>query len=403
MVLMRQKQPVLPPQPKLEELPPADQFYYHENLKAREIRWRSAKLLAIALIGIAIAYKPANDSVEWAYRVLGFPTTAKPSLEVNFKPDEDFNTPLKIGDKVLDHVVTSGFGERDKPCPSCSSKHGGVDLGTPIGTPVYAIGKSGSTSSFQDGFVDVACPFNPFNPPEGLAAYVTSPLLPEYEIQLFHLNECYSGRHPVGSMIAKSGNSGASTGPHLHIGVKFKGELIDPPRGFVLWLLQGKEPTKAPTVASPNVKAFLEAIRYAEGTNKPEGYQTIFTGAKFNDFSKHPDTVKCAIGLSGEKICSAAAGAYQYMPDTWAWVSKEINAKDFSPENQDRGAIALLKKRGVLDLIEKGEISTAFTKVCEEWASISCDKNSVIGAYPNQAVKPIGELMEVYKKKRGSK
>jgi muramidase (phage lysozyme) len=202
-------------------------------------------------------------------------------------------------------------------------------------------------------------------------------------------------------MIAKSGNSGASTGAHLHVGVKFKGELIDPPRGFVLWLLQGKEPTKTPVVASPNVKAFLEAIRYAEGTDTPDGHRTMFTGAKFNDLSKHPDTIKCAIGLDGKEICSAAAGIFQYMPNTWAWVSKEINAKDFSLENQYRGGIALLKHRGVLDLIEKGEIATAFTYVCEEWASVSCDKNSVIGAYPKQAVKPIGELMEVYKKKRG--
>ena len=57
----------------------------------------------------------------------------------------------------------------------------------------------------------------------------------------------------------------------------------------------------------------------------------------------------------------------------------------------------------MLDLIEKGEISTAFTKVCEEWASVSCDKNSIEGAYPNQAVKPISELMKVYKKKKEGK
>jgi murein DD-endopeptidase MepM/ murein hydrolase activator NlpD len=265
MVLLSQKQSVLPPQPKLEELPKPDQFYYHENLRKREARWRGAKLLAIALLGVAIAYKPANDSVKWAYRFLGFPTTAKPSLEVNFKPDEDFNAPLKVGDKVLSYEVTSGFGKREKPCPSCSEDHKGVDIATPVGTPVYAIGKLGSKSSFHDGFVDVACPFNPSNPPEGMAAYVTSPLLPEYEIELFHLNECYSGRHPVGSMIAKSGNSGASSGPHLHVGVKLKGELIDPPRGIVSWLLQGKEPTKAPT--KPVVERLRNAIAGQESNH----------------------------------------------------------------------------------------------------------------------------------------
>lgn len=352
------------------------------------------------MVSIAILYKPANESIRWALRTAGFPSLAKTSLEVNFKPAEDFSKPLKVGDKVLGYTVTSGFGKREKPCPSCSSDHKGVDLDTPIGTPLYAIGKEDSASKFQDGFVDVACPFNPFNPPEGMAAYVTSPLLPEYEIELFHLNECYSGRHPVGSMIAKSGNSGASTGPHLHVGVKFRGQHIDPPKGFVLWLLQGKEPVAPPIIKTPRVKAFLETIRYAEGTEGDKGYSTIFSGATFSDFSKHPDTVKC-IGKDKNKQCSAAAGAYQYMPFTWEWVAKDINANDFSPENQERGAVHLLKKRGVLKLIEEGYIEDAFVGVCKEWASVSCEKNSVKGAYPKQAVKSIEELMKVYKKKLG--
>lgn len=218
-------------------------------------------------MSIAILYKPANESVRWALRTAGFPSLSKTSLEVNFKPTEDFNKPLKVRDKVLGYTVTSGFGKRETPCPSCSSDHKGVDLDTPVGTPLYAIGKADSASKFHDGFVDVACPFNPFNPPEGMAAYITSPLLPEYEIELFHLNECYSGRHPVGSMIAKSGDSGASTGPHLHVGVKFRGQHIDPPKGFVLWLLQGKQPTEVSS--KPIVQRLRNAIAGQESNHDP--------------------------------------------------------------------------------------------------------------------------------------
>ena len=205
-----------------------------------------------------VVIKPLNSAKDWAWQALHFPTFDKSSLEENFKPlatDKDFNLTFKLGDKVLEWEVTSVFGKREKPCPSCSSDHKGVDINTPIGTPLYAIGEEKSASSFHDGYVDVACPWNPNNPPEGIAAYIQSPLLPDTEIALFHLNECYSGRHPVGAMIAKSGNSGVSTGAHLHYGVKVKGEWIDPPRGYLMWILQGKKPQ--------STKPIVERLRNA--------------------------------------------------------------------------------------------------------------------------------------------
>lgn len=415
MVLTFQKQPVLPPQPKLEDLPLIDQFNFHENLKAKERLWRSGKLLAIVCIAIGITVKPANDLLKWSWRFAGLPTTdtLKLAISKEYKPSDVLNMPLKEGDIVSGFPVTSAYGERDKPNADASSDHKGVDIGTPVGTPLYVIGRPKAGSAFT-GYADVFCSLPMANDARGYAAYVKSADFPDIEFVYYHLkaNSCTSGRLEPGTKFAETGDTGNSTGPHLHFGTKLRGdwtkadfrdEWFEPKRWHVQWTLEGREPSKEPVVATPNVKAFLGAIRYAEGTDHADGYRTIFTGAKFDDFSKHPDTVKCAIGPEGKEICSAAAGAYQYMPDTWAWVSKEINAKDFSPENQERGAIALLKKRGVLDLIEKGEISTAFTKVCEEWASVSCDKNSIEGAYPNQAVKPISELMKVYKKKKEGK
>ena len=349
-----------------------------------------------------VVIKPLNSAKDWAWQALNFPTFDKSSLEENFKPlatDKDFNSNFKLGDKVLEWEVTSVFGKREKPCPSCSSDHKGVDINTPIGTPLYAIGEEKSTSSFHDGYVDVACPFNPLNPPEGIAAYIQSPLLPDTEIALFHLSECYSGRHPVGAMIAKSGDSGASMAPHLHYGVKVKGEWIDPPRGYLMWILQGKKPQS--TLPVQEVKPFLDMIRFAEGTDKEDGYKTMFSGAKFNDFSKHPDKVNSTI-FDGKVLKSAAAGAYQFMPDTWERASKATNAIDFSPPNQDRAAVFLIKERGALDLVKQEKIKQATFALCEEWASLPCYEGDTKGAY-NQAVKPIDKLMEVYKSKSGKK
>jgi len=218
-----------------------------------------------------VAIKPFNNFVEWGWRSLNLPTFDKSSLETNLKIDPtnaDFNAPLKVGDKVFSYEVTSVFGKRKQPTLGASTDHQGVDIGTPVGTPIYAVGKSDGKNNFSQGYVDVACPFNINNPPEGIAAYITTPLLPEYEIALFHLSECYSGRHPIGAMIAKTGDTGVSTAPHLHFGVKQNGQWIDPPRGFVISALQGKwyEPTNS---TKPIVEKLRNAIAGQESNHNP--------------------------------------------------------------------------------------------------------------------------------------
>jgi hypothetical protein len=245
--------------------------YRHQHWLNKEKAYRLGNFCRVTISAVLLSFvviKPLNSAKDWAWQALNLLTFDKSSLEENFKPlatDKDFNSTMKLGDRVLEWEVTSVFGKREKPCPSCSSDHKGVDIWMPIGTPLYAIGEEKSTSSFHDGYVDVACPFNPLNPPEGIAAYIQSPLLPDTEIALFHLSECYSGRHPVGAMIAKSGNSGASTGAHLHYGVKVKGEWIDPPRGYLMWILQGKKPQST----KPIVERLRNAIAAQESNHNP--------------------------------------------------------------------------------------------------------------------------------------
>ena len=220
--------------------------YRHQVLSQQEKQLRTRNTIRIGFSVVAwsiILVKPFNSFSEWGWRSLNLFTFDQSSLETNLKidaNDKDFNAPLKLGEKVLQWGVTSAFGKRESPTVGASSDHRGVDIGTSVGTPLYAIGKTDGKNDFSQGYVDVACPLNIGNPPEGLAAYVTSPLLPEYEFALFHLNECYSGRHPIDAMIAKTGNTGISTAPHLHFGVKKNGQWIDPPRGFVISTLQGK-------------------------------------------------------------------------------------------------------------------------------------------------------------------
>jgi muramidase (phage lysozyme) len=118
-------------------------------------------------------------------------------------------------------------------------------------------------------------------------------------------------------------------------------------------------------------RGLLSAIAWAEGTRTKDGkigYDIMFGGNKFNDFSRHPDTVNRTPGYA-----SAAAGAYQFMPKTWEMISKELGLNDFSPESQDIAALALAKKRlpGGLNSINKagGLTPELLAKLAPEWAS----------------------------------
>jgi murein DD-endopeptidase MepM/ murein hydrolase activator NlpD/muramidase (phage lysozyme) len=108
---------------------------------------------------------------------------------------------------------------------------------------------------------------------------------------------------------------------------------------------------------SPQVRAMLDTIAWAEGAN----YNTLFGGGTFSDFSRHPNRV---IRRSG--FASTAAGRYQFLKDTW----DGLNLTDFTPANQDRGCVLLLRRRGALAAIEAGDIPRALQSISYEWASL---------------------------------
>ena len=155
-------------------------------------------------------------------------------------------------------------------------------------------------------------------------------------------------------------------------------ELKSPHGGFFNWYVfqphvQINDPTPSHTEASGSkqVMAFLDAIAWPEGTDKSvgdgvrTGYNIMFTGKTFSSFADHPRRVICSGSL-----CSDAAGRYQFLSKTWDGVAKKLGLKDFSPSNQDKAAIQLIKQRGALDEIEKGKIRAACDILSWEWASL---------------------------------
>ncbi|MCW5907306.1 MAG: glycoside hydrolase family protein [Chitinophagales bacterium] len=133
-----------------------------------------------------------------------------------------------------------------------------------------------------------------------------------------------------------------------------------------------------------NVQAFLKAIRYAEGTDGANGYRTMFTGKLFDSYTDHPRQLNCSGSL-----CSTAAGAYQFLSATWDDLRLALGLNDFSPANQDKGAIELIRRKNALNDVTEGRFETAIAKVNTVWASLP-------GAPYGQPTKTMAQLKQVY-------
>jgi Peptidase family M23 len=123
--------------------------------------------------------------------------------------------------------VTSPYGAleefRDHP-------HSGVDLSMPIGTDVL---------SPVEGVVQQIVNYGNENIGKGVIVQTDD----GKEVIFGHLNEIHTkvGEHiSIGEKIAESGNTGFSTGPHLHLGMKDSaGGVVDPQP--VIDVLQGDD------------------------------------------------------------------------------------------------------------------------------------------------------------------
>lgn len=118
-------------------------------------------------------------------------------------------------------------------------------------------------------------------------------------------------------------------------------------------------------VNNANVQAFLRVIRRGEGTSDAAGYSRLFGGAQFSGFADHPRQVVKKSGYA-----SSAAGAYQFIQSTWDETRRVMQLADFSPANQDFGAVGRIAARGALEDVIAGRFDMAIGKVAREWASM---------------------------------
>ena len=138
---------------------------------------------------------------------------------INTKQD----TSLKI--PTIKYRKTSDFGLRQSPTKGASSNHKGVDYATPKGTHLK--------SPFDGKVVKASSDTKSGN-------YIVIENNEGKRIILAHCDKTlYKTGDNVskGSVIAHSGNSGTSTGAHVHIGQKENGQYVNPNENLVAEIL----------------------------------------------------------------------------------------------------------------------------------------------------------------------
>jgi len=125
--------------------------------------------------------------------------------------------------------LSSNFGMRKHPISGYNKMHKGVDFAAPIGTPIYAGGNGVIEYVGNNG---------------GYGKYIRIRHNNEYKTAYAHLSGYKKGiakgkRVNQGDVIGYVGNTGVSTGPHLHYEIIFQNKHINPlklklPSGKVL-------------------------------------------------------------------------------------------------------------------------------------------------------------------------
>jgi len=114
-------------------------------------------------------------------------------------------------------TITSYFGPRNSPTAGASSNHGGIDIACPEGSDVIAAKEGTVIAAHYDS--------------GGGGNYICIEHEGGIQTEYMHNSKLLVKKGDVvkkGQVIAKSGNTGVSTGPHCHFGVKKDGVRVNP-------------------------------------------------------------------------------------------------------------------------------------------------------------------------------
>ena len=165
---------------------------------------------------ISVEQKSNADSIYSLvrYGIAGGSEGWIPGADVPFIGADGFCSPIGSG---WERRVTSEFGNRVDPITGKRKGHGGMDLAVPTGTPIRAaLGGTVTVSKYNAGGYGYYVMIDHGN---GLAT-----LYGHCSKLLAKVGQTVE----AGDIIALSGSTGRSTGPHLHFEARVNGERTNP-------------------------------------------------------------------------------------------------------------------------------------------------------------------------------
>ena len=113
-------------------------------------------------------------------------------------------------------VLTSSYGSRVHPVSGKRKLHKGIDIGLPMGTPIYAPADGNVIfSGWKRGYGYVV-------QIDHNNGYIT--LFAHNKVNLVNIGD----KVTTATLIAKVGASGVATGPHIHFEIVFHGKQVNP-------------------------------------------------------------------------------------------------------------------------------------------------------------------------------
>ncbi len=164
------------------------------------------------------AYQNQQSQQSSSYTGMGGPGRSCANYNPNINLDQNipqYNPIVMTGGMRY----SSQFGQRVHPISGKTSFHTGLDIAGPENTAIYAP----ANGMIEDIWVDSKC---------GLGMKIKHSN--GYKTHYCHLNknDYYNVGDNVqaGCLIGLLGNTGGSTGPHLHYGISYNGNYVDPAR-----------------------------------------------------------------------------------------------------------------------------------------------------------------------------
>ena len=136
------------------------------------------------------------------------------------KKNQDLFAHIPAINPIRDGVESDGFGIRFHPILHIRLMHEGMDIVANVGTGVHATGDGVVSYAGRDGGYGNVVEINHGFGYTTLYGHLSKPLVEEGQ------------KVKRGQVIALSGNTGLSTGPHLHYEIRKNGAHVDPTAYF---------------------------------------------------------------------------------------------------------------------------------------------------------------------------